>query len=618
MALHQRRGPRGTGSDGVNRPTTDDGAARWLARRGLLFLALLTAFAVLASGPLRAQPRPQQPAAILSDDDARLYREIFRLQEKGRWAAADKRIARLDDDVLMGHVLFQRYMHPTAYRSKFRELRDWLAAYHDHPEAARVWKLARQRGNGRLHGPTYNASLGVPSGDGSYSTSGLTGRYAGANRRVARHLWSTYRRALWRGHTLNVKEVVRSKKAKRVLTQLDHDRMRAALAYAYFIDGRDDWAVQWGKRAVAGSGDRVPTGLWALGLAAWRQGDLTTARQAFTRLARAEDTSPWLTAAGAYWAARAALRLRDPQDANRLLAAASEHPRTFYGVLARRALGLPPRLQWERIGLTASENRALTRAAPGRRALALVQVGRVEAAERELRGLYGEATPAQRDAILRLADVAGLSSLAYRLAAARASEAEESTSLANALYPVPLWEPEDGWRLDRALIFAFMRQESAFDPEARSYAGAHGLMQVLPSTAAFIANDRRYRWRSGRKELLLPEINLAIGQKYLEHLLGMEDIDNNLFFAAVAYNGGPGNLRRWRRKSSFGDDPLLFIETIPARETRLYVERVLTNFWIYRNRLGQPTPSLDMVASGKWPRYASVDRSGLVVAQDDR
>src|SRR3546814_11560883 len=55
----------------------------------------------------------------------------------------------------------------------------------------------------------------------------------------------------------------------------------------------------------------------------------------------------------------------------------------------------------------------------------------------------------------------------------------------------------------------------------------------------------------------------------------------------------------------FRSDPLLFIESIPARETRVYVERVLTNLWIYRHRLGQPTPGLDAVAAGEWPRYTA-------------
>lgn len=72
---------------------------------------------------------------------------------------------------------------------------------------------------------------------------------------------------------------------------------------------------------------------------------------------------------------------------------------------------------------------------------------------------------------------------------------------------------------------------------------------------------------------------------------------------AAAWNGGPGNLNKWRRRVDDLDDSLFFIESLPARETRIFIERVLTNLWIYRNRLGQETPSLDAVASGAWPRY---------------
>ena len=75
----------------------------------------------------------------------------------------------------------------------------------------------------------------------------------------------------------------------------------------------------------------------------------------------------------------------------------------------------------------------------------------------------------------------------------------------------------------------------------------------------------------------------------------------------MAYNGGPGNLNKWRRKSDYQGDPLLFIESIPSRETRAFVERVLTNLWIYRFRLGQPAPSLDAIAAGAWPRYQAFD-----------
>ncbi|HEY9163323.1 MAG TPA: lytic transglycosylase domain-containing protein, partial [Magnetovibrio sp.] len=94
-----------------------------------------------------------------------------------------------------------------------------------------------------------------------------------------------------------------------------------------------------------------------------------------------------------------------------------------------------------------------------------------------------------------------------------------------------------------------------------------------------------------------------LGQRYISMLLGDDKIGGDLFLMAAAWNGGPGNLNKWRRNIDDLGDPLFFIESLPSYETRAFIERVLTNFWIYRNRLGQPTPSLDAVASGVWPSY---------------
>ena len=85
--------------------------------------------------------------------------------------------------------------------------------------------------------------------------------------------------------------------------------------------------------------------------------------------------------------------------------------------------------------------------------------------------------------------------------------------------------------------------------------------------------------------------------------MGSGEPRGNLFMLTTAYNGGPGNLSRWLGQINFQGDPFLFIESIPAPETRGYIERVLTNFWIYRARLGQPLDSLDTTASGDWPVY---------------
>lgn len=565
------------------------------------------------------------PGSILSDADIGRYQQIFALQDDGRWSEADRLIAALDDDVLVGHVLFQRYMHPTAWRSNFKELQGWLARYADHPGADTIHILAQRRGSGPLTRPNGTMLNGWGGPPATFESTVLRGSYANAAARAtAQRVWNQGWQALRRGHTLSAKRIIEGDAAGRALSRRDHDRLRAGLAYAYFIHGRDDWALDWAGQAIGGSGTHVPLASWAAGLATWRSGDMEAAHKHFARLAASTEASPWMASAGAYWAARAALRARVPEQVSGFLHQAATHPRTFYGLLARRVLGMPLQADWERDTLTPAEARLLAASRNGRRALALVQIGDVARAEQELRKLYPGAEADLQAAVMRYADLSGMSSLALYLAAVRSRNAEEpggnglgagfDPGFDNASYPVPTWEPEGGWTIDRALVYAFVRQESGFNPDARSHAGARGLMQVMPATAAYIAGDPALRGASARNQLLDPELNLALGQKYLEYLLDLPEVSDNLFFTAVAYNAGPGNLRRWQREVKHGDDPLLFIESIPSRETRLFVERILANLWMYRSRMGQDIPSLDMVAAGDWPRYLQQDNRELDVA----
>ena len=210
--------------------------------------------------------------------------------------------------------------------------------------------------------------------------------------------------------------------------------------------------------------------------------------------------------------------------------------------------------------------------------------------------------------MLRIADAAGMPNLSYRLAwqLIRLGVDAEDPLVVAGLYPLPHWEPDGGFNVDRALVYAFVRQESRFDPNARSRDGARGLMQLLPSTASYISGDSRYR--SGRLRFLyFPEINLDLGQRYILYLLDQNIVNQDLFRLATAYNGGPGNLMKWQDAMDHRDDPLLFIESLPSRETRFFAERLLANLWIYRARLGQDTPSLAHLAQGGWPTYISMD-----------
>jgi peptidoglycan lytic transglycosylase len=260
---------------------------------------------------------------------------------------------------------------------------------------------------------------------------------------------------------------------------------------------------------------------------------------------------------------------------------------------------------------------ALLRATPqGARAVALAAIGQSDLAEQELSALPDWQDARTTRAMLALSQSAGLPRLslemARRLLPDRASGWSQH-DLAAVLYPVPTWRPKGGFALDRALIYAIARQESSFDPRAKSPDGARGLMQLMPRTASSL--DRQTRYRGGQRDLLYdPGRNLALGQRYLQRLLGSRRVAGDLLRLTVAYNAGPGNLGNWERQMGHGGDPLLFIESLPSLESRLFVERVMTNLWIYRRRLGQPAPTLAALASDLWPSYEPLDQPAPQVA----
>jgi soluble lytic murein transglycosylase-like protein len=126
-------------------------------------------------------------------------------------------------------------------------------------------------------------------------------------------------------------------------------------------------------------------------------------------------------------------------------------------------------------------------------------------------------------------------------------------------------------------------------------------MQLMPGTAKFAAK------RAGVKgvnaaSIGKPEVSIALGQSYIEYLAETPEVGGSLFPLIAAYNAGPGAVGRWN-EARVGDDPLLFIETLPSRETRDLIERVAADYWIYKMRLGEPPPSLDDVSANRWPRY---------------
>jgi soluble lytic murein transglycosylase len=136
--------------------------------------------------------------------------------------------------------------------------------------------------------------------------------------------------------------------------------------------------------------------------------------------------------------------------------------------------------------------------------------------------------------------------------------------------------------LDPYLVAGLIRQESGFDPNARSRANARGLMQLIPSTGRLVARHHGLR-RISSSQLYEPELNIRLGTSFFSNLVKRF---GRIEYAAAAYNGGPTRAARWlRERPSQEIDE--WIESIPIRETRLYVQAVIRNAAHYRRIYGQ-------------------------------
>ncbi len=563
---------------------------------------------------------------ILNDSDKKLYEEIFTLQQNGNWKQADKRINIIDDNLLMGHILYQRYMHPTKYRSKYGELKIWLDKYADHPNAKNIYKLAlrRQPANYKHLNKPRNIDLsGLYLNDNNDDVNNINIKSSvrpklnksyrsSSKRRRIRQIQKQISRFVQRGNVTVSLNLLHSKNNKRLFDNISYAESLGVIARGYFRYHKDIEAILVAAEANDISPDVAIDAMWWGGLAAWRQKNYQKAAEYFLKLTNSIYTADITKAAAAYWASRSYLLNGQANKVNSMLHKAAAYKDSFYGLLANRALGAGHGFNWGFPNYNAKNMAELNKITAARRAIALVSVNQTGLAAAEFRRFITKLPARLSTIILQLADFSGAADITYRIASSL--EKNQSIRVDAALYPMPNWQPYDGYKLDKALIFAFVRQESRYQPRAKSSVGARGLMQLMPATAGFVAG-RRFT-NSSRDELFDISYNLSLGQGYLQYLLNSKLNGGNLFYLAAAYNGGPGNLQKWMNKVDYQDDPLLFIETIPSRETRLFIEHVLSNLWIYRYRMGQETPSLDAILAGNWPIYIDLDKDNVILTNN--
>ncbi len=574
--------------------------------------ALFLAFAVapaFAETPETPIPSPVSPAAeapalsVLNEADKARYARIFELQEDGNWKSADKEIAAIENDILMGYVLYQRYMHPTGYRSSYDELKRWMAYYADHPEASEVYSLAMKRRPKNASPPQRPVPRKWRQAPDRYDLHPLLqADYEQTSRPRLAQIEGRVRYLCKKNEaTTALKEIDRHLKS-RTITERQYDRMRSWIAASLYYQGYLDTAGEIAGEASARNGETAVLAHWIAGLIAFRDDDMNSAFAHFNALAAAPYQEDSLRAAGGFWAARAALAAGRLDAVTANLEIAAKFPYTFYGQLSLAQLGREHQYNWTPPALTPDGYAALTQAAAGvKRAVALAEAGETIEADLELRWANGAIEPPLDRELLAVAAALNLPAAQIDIALDGAADYLEP-----GLFPLPDYAPAAGFKVDRALIYALMRQESKFKVEATSRVGARGLMQLMPRTASYVAKDRSLQQGKGKNRLYDPSYNLDLGQTYVQHLISTA-AQGDLFNMALAYNGGPGNLRRWKRDVAL-DDPLLFIESIPNTESRDFVEHVLTNYWVYNARLGQPALTRDKVAAGALPLYEALDQ----------
>ncbi|MDX7923590.1 transglycosylase SLT domain-containing protein [Aeromonas media] len=284
-----------------------------------------------------------------------------------------------------------------------------------------------------------------------------------------------------------------------------------------------------------------------------------------------------------YWLARS-LEVQGRQKPARELYLETANLRGFYGFMAAQRTGVPYRIKNQSVGHKVPDWRTASSRWPFLvRVRELLAMNEITAARSEWIHNMDRNPVAQRLEFGHIALNQGWHELAI-LSSIRA-EAWDAIDLR---FPLPLKRTFSQMAQERtmntSLLYAISRQESALYPLAQSPVGARGLMQLMPATARETASKLGVPYRN-EQQLFDPAMNIRLGSAYLKRLLDV--YDGNRILAAAAYNAGPGRVKRWRDQST--NKPMdVWVESIPYRETRNYVQNVLSFDLIYQHKLQQP------------------------------
>jgi soluble lytic murein transglycosylase len=348
----------------------------------------------------------------------------------------------------------------------------------------------------------------------------------------------------------------------------------------------EDRQYAWGMLATSGARHHLPEAVewfkkagetplsdeqlaWRARIAL-RQENWPEVKRAIEKMSpAAQDDAAWI-----YWLGRSLIAL-GAQEGGRALWDRISGEHHYYGRLAAEEMGQLLQIPKKAATPTREEIAEVAALAGMQRALALYRLGlRTEALTEWLwtvRNMSDRALLAAAE----LAKVNGLWDRAINTAARTVAEHDFTLRYLAPHGPV-LSEQARSRKLDESLVFGLVRQESRFIADAKSSAGASGLMQLMPSTAQWMARKIGMKGFNASR-LEQPEVNATLGAYYLRHVL--DGFGGNQVLAAAAYNAGPGRARRWCDVKPL--EGAIYVETIPFVETRQYVKRVMENAIYY-------------------------------------
>jgi soluble lytic murein transglycosylase-like protein len=566
-----------------------------LKRPGLALAALMAALAAAQDVELAARwngatPEDRALTPVLSAEERNAYRHLFAAIDAEQWDAVQSLLAQRPDGVLTQTARAEFYTHANSPKVSPEQIAAWFNDGTDLPQAEQLARMGAKRGMSTL--PALPAPQSFQSQ--SYAPKRIQPRPVNDGTMPA-------------GTASAILAAIKADnpaEAQALLAAIDpmlsgdaRAEWRQRVAWSHYIENNDNAALELARTAAEGTGAWVAEGAWVEGLAAWRMGYCSLAGEAFERVG-AQAANVELAAAGHYWAARAALRCREPAQAQQHLNAAAQIDDTLYGMLAAEQLGIELPQHAPPAPLSREDWRELQQRPNVRVAAALIEIGRPALADEVLRHEARIGPSYQFAPLVRLARELGLPSTQLFMA----HNAPYGTTSDPALrFPVAYWQPVGGWRVDPALAFAHALQESNFRASAVSPANARGLMQIMPASA----RDHSGRLGLGTSfaDLNDPQVNLAYGQRHLEMLRDSPATGGVLPKIMAAYNAGLTPVSRWNSEINDQGDPLLWMESIPYWETRGYVAIVMRNYWMYERAAGAPSPSRRALAQGRWPEF---------------